>query len=167
MLVDEVEIEEPVNISHGRYVAHWMTGTRIAQPGKNVPRSRDDQEQQQTGGQTELPPPAPISGEPQIRQGRQEKEDRRHQSFSQHGQPQCRPGQVKPRGFLIFQSNEKIVESKGQQQGQQNFRDEDAGEKKNTYARQDAKGGVERSPVSVGAAAPGPGQESKTKHPKR
>ena len=119
-----------------------------------------------TRGQAKFAPTAPIAGEQQVRHGGKEEENRRHQSFGQHAQRQCRPSQIKAKGFLIFQSNEKIVESKGQQEGQQHFRNEDPGEEKNTHTGQDTQGGVERSPFSVGAAAPRPSQDGEASTPR-
>ena len=89
----------------------------IAQPSENVPGRGNGEEQQNAGGQTELAPAAPFSGEQQIGHGGEEEEDRGHQPLGQHGQRQGCPGQVKAGGFPVFQPDEKIVESKGQQQG--------------------------------------------------
>ena len=75
-----------------------------------------------------------------------------------------RPGQVKADRFLIFQSNEKIVESEGQQEGQQDFRNEDTGEEKNAHAGQNAEGGIKRRAIAVGATAPCPSQNGQAKH---
>ena len=78
---------------------------------------------------------------------------------------QGRPGQVKAGGFIVFQPNEKIVEGKGQQQSQQDFGNEDAGEQEDARTGENAEGGIESRAVSISAAAPGPGQDGQTEYP--
>ena len=138
---------------------------RIAQPGEDVPGRGNGEEEQNAGGQAELTPAAPISGEQQVRHGGEEEEDRSHHPLGQHGQRQGSPGQVKAGGFPVFQPDEKIVKSKGQQQGKQDFGNEDAGEQKNSHAGQNAEGGIERRALAIGATAPGPGQNGEAKYP--
>ena len=165
LLVDEVEIEEAVDVARGGNVAYRVTRAWIAQPGENVPGRGDGKEEQNAGEQAELTPAAPISGEQQVRHGGEEEKDRSHQPLGQHGQRQSRPGQVKAEGFLVFQPDEKIVKSEGQQEGKQDFGNEDAGEQKNSHAGQNAEGGIERRALAIGATAPGPGQNGQAKHP--
>ncbi len=128
LLVDEVEIKEAVHVARAGNVAHGVTCTGIAQSGKDVPRRGDGKEEQNAGEQAELTPAAPIAGKPQVGHGGGKKEDRGNQPLGQHGQRQSGPGQVKAVRFVILEPNEKIVESKGQQEGKQDFGDEDAGE---------------------------------------
>ena len=113
----------------------------------------------------EFTPAAPISCEQQVRNSGEEEKDRSHQPLGQHGQRQRRPGQVKAGGFLIFQSDEKIVKSKGQQQAKQDFGDENAGEQKNSHAGQNAEGRIKCRALAIGATAPGPSQNGEAKHP--
>ena len=94
----------------------WVTCAGIAQPGENMPWRGDGEEEQKAGGQAELTPAAPIAGEQQVRRGGQEEEDRSDEPFGQHGERQRSPSQVKTVRFLIFQSDEKIVEGKGEQE---------------------------------------------------
>ncbi len=70
---------------------------------------------------------------------------------------------IKADGLVVFQPDEKIVEGKGQKEREQNFRNEDTGEEKNSYAGQNAEGRVKRRALAVGAAAPHPGQNGQGK----
>src|ERR1700761_1052052 len=110
MLVDEVEVEESVDISHRGDVAHRVTRARITQAGKDMPRRRNGDEEQKAGAQAELSPAPPIAGQSEVRPGCEKEEDGSHQTLGQHGQRQCGPGQVKTSRLLVFQRNEKMVE---------------------------------------------------------
>ena len=109
-------------------------------------------------------PAAPISGEQQVGHNGEEKEDWGHQPLGQHGQREGGPNQVKARGFPVFQCDEKIVKSKGQQQGKQDFGNEDTSEEKNPDAGKNAEGCIERCSLAVGTTPPGPGQNGEAKH---
>ncbi len=143
-----------MDVAWGGDVAHRVTCAGIAESGEDVPGRGDGKEEQNTGEQAELTPAPPIASQQQVGHGGGKEEDRGNQPFGQHGQRQSSPGQVKAERFVIFERNEKIVESKGQQERKQDFGNEDTGEEENSHAGQNAEGGIERGAVAIGATAP-------------
>ena len=76
MLIDEVEPEKAVMVSH----------RGVAQPGQDVPRSRDGEKQEQSGEQMELAPAPPLPGDAQVGDQRHADDHQREQALGQHGQ---------------------------------------------------------------------------------
>ena len=80
------------------------------------------------------------------------------ESLGEHGDGQRCVGEIEPRRLSILKAGEKCVEREGEEESEQRFRDEEAGEEKDADGGEDGESGVEGGAVSPGAARPCPGQ---------
>lgn len=156
MLVNEVEIEEAVNVARGGNVADGVSVIGIAEAGKDMPGSRNSEEEQEASEEAHLAPAAPLAGEDEIGNDGCGKKDGRDEPFREHCDGQRSIRDVKAGGLAIFKAGEEAVESESDEEGEKGLGDEKARPEKDADRGENSQRGVKCGAVTIGAPRPEP-----------
>ena len=110
VLVDEVEIPEPVDVAERRVIADGMSLVGIGEAGEDVPGRGDGQVEQDSAEGLELTPAAPLAAEQQQGNGGAGKEDGGDEALGEGGQGQGDPHDVEAGRTLRLHAGEEAIE---------------------------------------------------------